>query len=60
MGVRMERLVLEKLLKWKVSAYRKPLILEGVRKDGKTWLLKEFGKRFYDNTACFDFVSSVL
>lgn len=58
MGVRMERLVLEKLLKWKVSAYRKPLILEGVRKDGKTWLLKEFGKRFYDNTACFDFAEN--
>lgn len=58
MGVRMERLVLGKLLKWKASAYRKPLILEGVRKDGKTWLLREFGKRFYDNTACFDFAEN--
>lgn len=58
MGVRMERLVLGKLLKWKASAYRKPLILEGVRKDGKIWLLREFGKRFYDNTACFDFAEN--
>lgn len=56
--MRMERLFLGKLLKWKASAYRKPLILEGVRKDGKTWLLREFGERFYDNTACFDFAEN--
>lgn len=51
----MERLVLEKLIKWKNSPYRKPLILKGVRQVGKTWLLKEFGKRFYKNTAYFNF-----
>lgn len=51
----MERLALEKLVKWKNSPYRKPLIVKGVRQVGKTWLLKEFGKRFYENTAYFNF-----
>ena len=51
----MERLALEKLIKWKNSPYRKPLIVKGVRQVGKTWLLKEFGKRFYENTAYFNF-----
>ena len=51
----MERLILERLLKWKNSPYRKPLILKGVRQVGKTWLLREFGKRYYENTAYFNF-----
>ena len=51
----MERLILKKLLNWKNSPYRKPLILKGVRQVGKTWILKEFGKRYYENTAYFNF-----
>ena len=51
----MERLILSKLFDWKNSPYRKPLILKGVRQVGKTWLLKEFGKRYYENTAYFNF-----
>ncbi len=51
----MKRLVLEKLLAWKNSPYRKPLILKGVRQVGKTWILKEFGRRYYENTAYFNF-----
>lgn len=51
----MERLILNALLKWKSSKYRKPLILKGVRQVGKTWILKEFGKRCYDNIAYFNF-----
>lgn len=51
----MERLILNDLLKWKNSKYRKPLILKGVRQVGKTWILKEFGKRYYDNVAYFNF-----
>lgn len=54
----MERLVLKKLLEWKNSPYRKPLILKGVRQVGKTWILKEFGNRFYDNIAYFNFDES--
>ena len=43
------------MLKWKNSKYRKPLILKGVRQVGKTWVLKEFGRRYYENTAYFNF-----
>lgn len=55
MGEPMERYVLQDLLKWKNSPYRKPLILKGVRQVGKTWVLKEFGRRYYENTAYFNF-----
>ena len=51
----MERFILKKLLDWKNSPYRKHLILKCVRKVGKTWILKEFGKRYYENTAYFNF-----
>lgn len=51
----MERLILKQLLKWKDSPYRKPLILKGVRQVGKTWVLKEFGRRYYESTAYFNF-----
>ena len=51
----MERLVMQKLLDWKSSKYRKPLILKGVRQVGKTWLLKEFAKRHYGHMAYFNF-----
>lgn len=51
----MERLILKKLLNWKNSPYRKPLILKGVRQVGKTWILKEFGKHCYENIAYFNF-----
>ncbi len=51
----MERFILKKLLKWKNSPYRKPLILQGVRQVGKTWILKEFGRRCYENVAYFNF-----
>ena len=54
----MERLVLNKLLEWKNSEFRKPLLLKGVRQVGKTWILKEFGKRYYKNTAYFNFDES--
>ena len=51
----MKRLIMKKLQEWKQSPFRKPLILKGVRQVGKTWLLKEFGKQCYDNTAYFNF-----
>ena len=51
----MERLIMNDLLKWKNSKHRKPLILKGVRQVGKTWVLKEFGKRYYENVAYFNF-----
>lgn len=51
----MKRFILDDLVKWKNSKYRKPLILKGVRQVGKTWILKEFGKLHYENTAYFNF-----
>ena len=45
----MKRKLYDSLIKWKNSSNRKPLILEGARQVGKTWLLKEFGKREYEN-----------
>lgn len=51
----MERLVMKRLVAWKKSPYRKPLILKGGRQVGKTWLLKELGRRYYENMAYFNF-----
>ena len=47
----MIRTLYNKLLDWKTSPHRKPLILEGARQVGKTWLLKEFGKNEYSEVA---------
>ena len=47
----MYRTLIEDLKKWKNSRHRKPLILQGARQTGKTWLMKEFGRREYKNTA---------
>lgn len=51
----MERHATQALIAWKSSRNRKPLILKGARQVGKTWLMKEFGKTYYDNTAYFNF-----
>ena len=45
----MERLLYQRLKKWKESPDRKPLILEGARQVGKTWLLQQFGRKEYKN-----------
>lgn len=37
---------MKRMVAWKKSPYRKPLILKGVRQVGKTWLLKELGRRY--------------
>ncbi len=47
----MDRFLMEKLVEWKGSPRRKPLILNGARQVGKTWLLKEFGKLHFDKVA---------
>ncbi len=54
----MYRSTIEKLYKWKTSKYRKPLIIEGARQVGKTWLMKEFGKQAYENTIYINFDSN--
>jgi predicted AAA+ superfamily ATPase len=47
----MKRILIKKLLEWKDSRFRKPLIIKGVRQCGKTYLLKEFGRGHYDDCA---------
>ena len=47
----MERTVYKDLCAWKNKKDRKPLILNGARQVGKTWLLNEFGKNEYKNVA---------
>ena len=46
----MKRKAYDKLLEWKNSAGRRPLILYGARQVGKTWLLKAFGEKEYEST----------
>ena len=47
----MERKIYHKLIEWKNSKEHKPLILNGVRQCGKTYILKEFGKKEFQNFA---------
>lgn len=54
----MYRSAMEKLYKWKESKRRKPLIIEGARQVGKTWLMKEFGHKAYENTVYINFDSN--
>ena len=51
----MDRFSLQDLIRWKLSADRKPLILKGARQVGKTWLMKEFGRTQYKKFAYFNF-----
>ena len=54
----MYRIAIEKLYKWKNSKRRKPLIIEGARQVGKTWLMKEFGEQAYADTVYINFDSN--
>ena len=54
----MERLLISQLLKWKESHGRKPLVLEGARQVGKTWLLKEFGRKYFKDICYINFEQS--
>ena len=47
----MERIDIQKLIFWKNSTDRKPLVLNGARQVGKTWLLREFARREYAKEA---------
>lgn len=51
----MQRNKINDLVAWKESKNRKPLILSGARQVGKTWLLKEFGEKYYESTAYVSF-----
>ncbi|MBW1857526.1 MAG: ATP-binding protein [Deltaproteobacteria bacterium] len=51
----MKRDIYKKMLEWKSSKRRKPLLLRGARQVGKTYTLKEFGDKEYENVAYFNF-----
>ena len=51
----MYREKIEELKKWKESKNRKPLIIRGARQVGKTWLMKEFGREYYEKCAYINF-----
>ncbi len=51
----MKRNAIEQLLVWKNSTDRKPLVLKGARQVGKTWLMEEFGRLYYEDTFYFNF-----
>ena len=54
----MYRMAMENLIKWKANIDKKPLIIRGARQVGKTWLMKEFGKTYFDKTVYINFDSS--
>ena len=54
----MYRYAMENLCEWKNKKNRKPLIIEGARQVGKTWLMKEFGRQEYTNTVYINFDSN--
>ena len=54
-GGEMKRLLTQNLIEWKRSADRKPLIVQGVRQCGKTYLIKEFGLQNYKEVVYVNF-----
>lgn len=54
----MKRNALKQLCNWKKSSRRKPLIIRGARQVGKTWLMKEFGKKNFKNAVYINFDSN--
>ena len=51
----MERLLMQDLIAWKDNPHKKPLVVQGVRQCGKTFLIEEFGKRYYEDVAYYRF-----
>ena len=51
----MERMAMKQLIQWKEKKKHKPMLITGCRQCGKTWLMTEFGKRFFSKTLLFNF-----
>ena len=51
----MQRNLMQSLCKWKEKRNRKPLIIRGARQVGKTWIMKEFGKKYFERTVYISF-----
>ena len=50
--------IMDRLVQWKVSARRKPLVIQGARQIGKTWIMRKFGALHYEHVAYFNFDAS--
>lgn len=55
MDLELKRDLLDEMIKWKMKDKRKPLVLQGSRQVGKTWLLKKFGVSCFDNCVVVNF-----
>ncbi|MDE6007498.1 MAG: ATP-binding protein [Muribaculaceae bacterium] len=53
-----EREIEKDLVRWKNSYSRRPLLIQGARQIGKTWVMKRFGEKYYENVAYFNFDSN--
>ena len=51
----MKRNAMESLVRWKNDEERKPMVLKGARQVGKTWIMKEFGRQYYESYVYFNF-----
>jgi hypothetical protein len=51
----MQRTALLTLQAWKIKQNRKPLIIQGARQVGKTWLMRSFGETSFEQTVYFNF-----
>ena len=56
----MRRFLLPKLVAWKDSSDRKPLLLKGARQVGKTTLLHQFGKEYFHQVHSFNFEENLM
>lgn len=54
----MNRLFMQKLIEWQDRPQRKPMLIQGARQVGKTWLLKQFGKSRFTHCIHLDFAEN--
>lgn len=54
----MKRYLMDHLVAWRAKENRKPLILQGARQVGKTWIMKEFGRLYFKNTVYISFYNN--
>ena len=57
-SMEIKRDIIESLFRWKQRGDRKPLIIQGTRQIGKTWIMKKFGEQYFDYVAYFNFDAS--
>ena len=50
-----KRDIIDKLVEWKHAKTHKPMLLMGARQTGKSWVMMELGRMFFDYVAYFDF-----